>query len=179
MVVVIILAILASMIVPRVTGAGRREFELAQDRVSDLLMMYAQRDRLGHAPVGLRAERVDDATIRLELVLLEAADGDARRAEWRNDLFARPVVLGPPVDANGLLVLADGEPIDVRSQTLVHVPGEDRPSIEIVLTSLDGERTATVRLSAHSITPQLTGGRGQVVRSTYNLDSLGRSREVW
>ena len=42
-VVIIVMAIMASLTLPRLFGNDRRQFQHVADQVSDLLMMYAQR----------------------------------------------------------------------------------------------------------------------------------------
>ena len=86
-VAVSIIVILASIIVPRFAGSGRRRFELAVDQVGDLLVMFAQRDNIGRHPIGLLH---DDQTQQLMLMVLDVEDGSTTEpAEWRQDSLGR------------------------------------------------------------------------------------------
>ena len=53
LVVIVIIALIFSMSIPRFAGRDRRTLQLAADQVADLLTMYAQRASLGQKPVGI------------------------------------------------------------------------------------------------------------------------------
>lgn len=176
-VAVSIIAILASIIVPRFAGGSRRQFDLAVDQVGDLLVMFAQRDNLGRQPIGLMH---DDDTQVLKLMVLDTIDEDSTGpAEWRPDLFVQPLVLPPILDHEAIWVYADGEQVDIREWPLAHMPGEERPMIEIVLRSRDEEHQATLLLPAHGVAPVRTDKVAYAARQPVDLDAQGRSREDW
>ena len=52
-VVTVLMAMLAIVLVSRLTGAANREFDLASERVSDLLLMFAMRSEFADEPVGI------------------------------------------------------------------------------------------------------------------------------
>ncbi|MCP3905955.1 MAG: type II secretion system protein [Planctomycetes bacterium] len=175
LIVVVILAILATLAVPRLTGTTRRTFDLTVDRVADLLVMFAQRDALGQKPVGIR---FDASRRELQLVTLERYDDGA--SDWWVDRFVIPVELPDVIDEERLGVYADGEWVDVREWPLHHTPGENRPSIEIVLASVDGEHETTIVLAPHDVAPRRSDRAGTVAaRTPIDLDGAGRSREDW
>lgn len=177
MVVVVILAVLATVAVPRLSGTERRAFDLAVDQVTDLLIMYAQRDRLERRSVGI----VYDADRGwLELRVLDVEPGATNEvAQWRADRFVAPVKLPDVIDRDALAVYADGEWVDIRGWPLTHATGEDRPTIEVLLRSREGDHVATLRLAPHDVVPsRMEDGTGSP-RQPIDLDAAGRSREVW
>jgi len=173
-VVISILALLATMMVPRLTGTARRTFDLTADQVADLLLMFAQRDSLGQNPVGIR---YDADRRELQLVTLQRYDGGS---DWRVDRFVIPVELPGIIDEDRFGVYADGEWVDVRDWPLSHTPGETRPSIEVTLATIDGDYETSVVLSPHAVAPRRSDRTDAVaLRTPIDLDSAGRSREDW
>jgi len=178
MVVVIILALVATITVPRLTGMAKREFDLVAERVADLLTMFAQRDNLGQKPVGLW---YDESRRALTLVVLDVIDPESRtQADWQIDPFVDPVRLPDVVDANSLMVIADGEAAYIAEWPLGHTPGEARPTIEVYFQSFDGQHRVTLVLQPYDVAPRRMdrSGRAQA-RLPLDLDAAGRSREDW
>ncbi|MHC5113451.1 MAG: prepilin-type N-terminal cleavage/methylation domain-containing protein [Planctomycetota bacterium] len=174
-VVISIIAVLATLAVPRLTGTARRTFDLTADKVGDLLLMFAQRDSLGQSPVGIR---YDTDLRKLELVTLRRYDDGS--SDWLVDRFVTPIELPDLIDEEQLAVYADGEWVDVRDFPLSHTPGETRPSIEIYLTTIDGAHETTVVLSPHAVAPRRSDRTDLVARrAPIDLDGAGRSREDW
>jgi len=178
MVVVVILALLATITIPRFSGTTRREFELVTDRVADLLMMFAQRDSLGQKPVGLW---YDETRRWLMLVVLDTDDSaPGREADWLTDPFVRPVKLPDVVDTDTLIVTADGEMAYIADYPLSHTPGETRPTIDIYFQSVDRMHSTTLVLEPHAVAPRRSDGSGRLqARMPVDLDAAGRSREDW
>ncbi len=52
-VVTVLMAMLAVVLVTRLTGGTSREFDLATERVSDLMLMYAIRSEFADEPIGI------------------------------------------------------------------------------------------------------------------------------
>lgn len=176
-VVVTILGILSAILVPRITGGSRREFELATDRVADLLLAFAQRDVMGREPLAIQLEHHrGDSTWRISL--FRQIRDDRGAAEFIVDRTTQPVKLPSLVDAERMILIVDGEPLDFRGRPFVHVPGQDRPTIEILMESIDGAHRAHLRLPPYALGPQRLGG-AVPVRTSVSLDAMGRSREPW
>ncbi len=168
LVVVAILALLATILVPRLTGGSRREFQLTVDRVADLLTMYAQREQLQQLPVGIQYDRDRHW---LTLVLLRQTE---EVGTWENDPYVPPVKL--PTQVSEPEVYADGEWVDIGEWPLASSRTAPRPTISVTLT---GEsQTATVTLSANAIVP-VESNSGTPPLASIDLDSAGRSREQW
>ena len=100
-VVIAVVAILATMMVPRLMGQKQRQLQAAADGVSDLLMMFAQREALSDRPVGIWHDAERNWIV---LMRLEPVDGDDREpATWQPDHAVKPVklpddhVMGPMI----------------------------------------------------------------------------------
>ena len=175
LVVVLILALLFSMTIPRFVGSERRTLQTAADQVADLLLMYAQRARLDHRPVGVWYDP-DRRAIMLMIVDRDAQRPDAP-ADWRLDRLVTPVRL--PATVELLEARADGEPVDLALWPISNRPGQARPTIEITLGAFEHE--TTVMLAAHAISPRQIDWDDIVpaVRIPIDLDAEGRTREEW
>lgn len=175
-VVVIILALLATMMIPRFGGTGKRQFRHTAEQVADLMVMFAQREQLQRNPVGIRYDTERHA---LELVILDS-DPQTRvpGSRWVVDAYVTPIRLPERVEI--VDVRADDDSVTIADWPLATTPGAERPKIEITLA--DDVYVATVKLPGHAIAPQITGldeRRNEVNWESVDLDSAGRSREEW
>ena len=176
-VVLVIMGILATLTIPRLASTRKTGFDLFVNQVSDLMLMFAQRDGLGRQGVGLT---IVSSPGRNELRLVRLDTSDLSYGEWVADPLVRPVVFPDFVDPAAIEVYADGEVVDIRGWVLGHIPGENRPTIEISIEDVDRRYSATVSLSPYSIAPRRRDGRrGATGRTTIDLDAEGRSREDW
>ena len=174
-VVVVILAILFSMSIPRFGGTQRRALQLASDQVADLLTMYAQRATLGQKPVAV-AYDPDRRSIMLLVIDIDD-DRPDQPADWQVDRLVTPVKLPDSVEL--LDARADGDPVDIALWPIANRPGKDRPTIEITLLGRD--RQVTVVLPSHAVAPrQVDPDRPEpALRMPIDLDATGRHREEW
>jgi prepilin-type N-terminal cleavage/methylation domain-containing protein len=175
--VLTILAIMAAIVVPRLGGNERRQFRLAVDQVADLLTMYAQRHNLSQKIVGITH---DPRYNTIELMVLDNEDDPlAPQAVWRPDTFVQPVKLPHFMLETDVAILCDDRFIDTSDYPLSTEIGQERPSIQIVLRGA-GE-TATITLPPYGVAPTIasTYGSSGYIRTKYDLDSTGRSREDW
>ena len=174
-VVIIVMAIMASLILPKLFGNDRRQFQNVADQVSDLLMMYAQRESLGTKPVGLweNTERR-----QLELMTLEVFDDSMeRQSGWVIDSTVRPVSL--PNDVSILDVQADGESVDLSEWPMQSPPGQLRPSLAIILEGPSG--IITIAMASHSLVAlQIHSEQyAEWMGGPVDLDAAGLDREDW
>ncbi len=176
LVVLVILALLFSMIVPRFAGTDRRALQLVSDQVADLLTMYAHRATLGQKPVGVGYDPERRAIMLLVIDI--DLDRPDQPADWQVDRLVTPVKLPSTVDLFD--ARADGEPVDLALWPIANRPGKDRPTIEITLVGRDGETTAVV-LAPHAVAPRQIDPDevGPAVRMPIDLDAAGRHREEW
>ena len=174
-VVIIVMAIMATLILPRLFGNDRRQFQNVADQVSDLLMMYAQRESLGTKPVGLweNTERR-----QLELMTLEVFDDSVElQSGWVIDRTVRPVSL--PNDVSILDVQADGESVDLSEWPMQSPPGQLRPSLAIILEGPNG--IITIAMASHSLVAlQIHSEQyAEWMGGPVDLDAAGLDREDW
>ena len=177
-IVVAIMAILASMTVPRLLNQDRRRLQEATDGVSDLLIMFALRESLSDRPVGIWHDAERNWIVLMTLDRTEGDDGEP--ATWQQDHAVKPVKLPLIVPADGVQAFADGQPIDFGQWPVVTEPGRPRPDVEITLSTDDG-LLRTIVLPAHAISPyeSETGSELVELRSPIDLDAEGRHREDW
>lgn len=178
-VAVVILAILAAMIVPRFSGTERRRFEAVVDQVADMLIVYAQRDRLTSKPVGIFH---DLERHWLTIVLLEDPDTPGTdEYGWRVDPTVTPVKL--PEEITEVFAYEDYELIDITQWPLTSRSDQRRPVVEMEIGT--DTRSATLTLSSHAVTPKVTysyatrRSTGDDRREPIDLDRGGRNREDW
>ncbi len=174
-VVIMVMAIMATLILPRLFGNDRRQFQNVADQVSDLFMMYAQRESLGTKPVGLWE---DTDRRQLKLMTLEVFDDSLeKQSDWVIDHTVRPVSL--PNDVSILDVHADGESMDISQWPLQSPPGQLRPSLAIILEGPNG--VITIAIASHSLVAlQIHSVQyAEWMGGPVDLDAAGRDREDW
>jgi prepilin-type N-terminal cleavage/methylation domain-containing protein len=175
LIVVVILAILAGMAVPRLFTNDHRIFRLTCDEVADLLTMYAKRESTGSRPVGLMYDEQRHALVMLEF---DVDDQSARgRARWRTDALIQPVRLPEFVEL--VEVRADGDYIDITEWPLSNRPGQERPRISLSLQGVG--RTVTLVLPPHAVSPRQIGWSDDDAMHPVpvDLNSIGLSRGEW
>lgn len=175
-VVLVVLVLLASMIVPRLTGNIDRLFKASGEQVADLLTMFAQRDSLAQQPVGLFYD--EDAHQLLVRVYDIDPDSYDQTPQWRQDRFIRPLKLPEFVEL--VEVLEDHATVDIRQWPLTSRPGQQRPWIEIVLGGPDGA-TTSISLAPHDVSPLVYSHDDQPpqIAMPIDLNAAGRMREDW
>lgn len=176
-VVLVIIAIMAALAIPRMTGNEQREFKLAVDQVSDLLTMFAQRQQLSQKIVGIHH---DVHRHSVELVILDTYDSSsARNATWRRDPYVQPVVLPRFMYESDIAFTMNGDTVYPSEYPISCQIGQERPWIEIGMRGA-GER-ALISLSPYGVAPTLSASFASagVHRGKLDLDNTGRSREDW
>ena len=174
-VVIIVMAIMATMILPRLFGNDNRQFQHVADQVSDLLMMYAQRESLGTKPVSLWE---DTDRRQLKLMTLEVFDDSlTKQSKWIIDGTVRPVSL--PNDVVILDVHVDGESMDISTWPFQSPPGQLRPSLAIILEGPSG--IITIAMASHAIVPLQIHSQqyAEWLGGPVDLDAAGLDREDW
>lgn len=175
LVVLMIIAIMAGMMVPRVLGNDSRQFNLTCEELSDLLTMFARREAQGGKPVGLV---FDEQRRQLALIVYDI-DAESGRfdPQWRQDALVRPVRFPEFVELHE--VRADGHHVDIARWPVMNRPGQARPSLTISLKGPDG--VVSFYLPPHAITPYQSGGSRPTTSfpQPVDLDALGRSRGEW
>ena len=178
-IVIIVIAMIMSITIPRLVSHGRRELQVAADQLLDMLTMFAQREALSGRPVGIWHD-ADRHQIVLLILDIDEAD-PSEPAQWRPDRTVRPVPLPESVDVKrGVAATVDGRPVDISQWPIATEPGKPRPRVEVSLFDDDG-RVKTVVLPSHALAPYLLDDRRAVLalREPVDLDAAGRHREDW
>ncbi len=174
-VVVALLAIVASMVVPRLTGMIRREGDLTAERLTELLSMFAFRDNTGSQQCALWMNP-DSGCV--EIWNMESnPDRPADPPDWVPDRLVQPVRLPTGVELTE--VRRDGELLAPEEWRIIGSPSADRPRVEMLLTA-EGFQTLLVLEPGATIPIRIDQG---VVkeggRVAIDLDQQGRDREPW
>ena len=178
MIVIIILALLMSITIPRLVNHGRRELDLAAQQLLDMLTMFAQREATEQRPIALWHDAKRNWIVLLVLDV-DPADPTAP-SDWRVDPYVSPVKLPSSVDSQYVYAIEDGVQADFQKWPIATRLGEPRPAIEISIANQDG-LTKTVILPAHALAPYHRDGPGMYADLRYriDLDAAGRRQEDW
>jgi hypothetical protein len=181
-VVTVMAAMLAVLLVTRLTGARTREFDLAADKVSDLLLMYAIRSEFADEPVGIS---VDPDRNSLRLLVRRGERSDAFDG-WVPDVSVVDIRLPDFILASDMEFLADGDAINPADRPLTSLPGQPRPRVDITMQSADARLPRTVRFSlpSNAWRPIRTDSMrdepiGAISRMPIDLDTSGQWQEDW
>jgi prepilin-type N-terminal cleavage/methylation domain-containing protein len=174
--VLVVLGLLMSLALPRLTTIERRRTQLNIEELFDLVGMFAYRDSLRVQRVGLW----HDSSTETYQLLIHDVDPDRPEdpPEWRPDRFVNPVRLAPGVAIVDLLV--DGRRQNIRDDWLVNGAVRDfRPRIQLDLDTDEGP--VSIVLEPDSLQPVRIGAGVDEsnARTSIDLDAVGRDREAW
>jgi prepilin-type N-terminal cleavage/methylation domain-containing protein len=174
-VVIMVLAIFASAIVPRLGSTVREEASSAVDKAAELVRLFAYRQSLGAQQVALWRDGADG---RIHLIVkdIDPEDPDAP-PEWRADRFAAPVAL--PDGLELVDVRADGKRLDPGEWTIAGIPGGERPKVELRFAGHGVDASVVLPSGSPSVFRVDAGEPDRVARDVIDLDESGRSREPW
>lgn len=173
----VILAIIAAMIVPRLSGRSTVTVQLAGEKVAAMLATYAFRSSLAGQPVGLLRDG-DSGLIELWIM-----DTDPERPDmppdWRLDRFSKPLLIPDGVVLTEVRI--DGQRLMPDAWRVVSAPGAARPRIEMVLLAEQTNDEVTVVLEPRGNSPYLiiAGRTNAIGRAAVDLDREGREKEMW
>jgi len=171
-VVIIIIGVMSSMIIPRLSGNQQREFNLAVERVNDVVLMFAHRVSTSNQAAALRYD--PDKGLFTLLAKVEEADG----YYWGFDPLAEPVKLPSWLESDAITIFVDGEITDTMQWPVTTTPGESRPLIEVAMHWND--HAALISLPSHAMGPNIWfDGVGTQPLEPIDLDAQGRGREEW
>lgn len=129
-IVIIILAIMAGVLLPRIVGDSARRVEAESRRVQRLVNIAAERQAFAPEPIAIEYDQ-DAAELRLA-VRREPDAASSRRPVQGDGWFADPIVL-PVALSDGVLSNAwlDGRPLPARGWRIIFSPLEPRPAITL------------------------------------------------
>ncbi len=181
-VVTVLMAMLAVVLVSRLTGGRSREFDLATEQVSDLMLMYAIRSEFADEPVGIS---MDPERNSLQLVI-RRGERDEFNDGWQPDRSVREVRLPEFLAVQAMEFLVDGDWVDPSDKPITNLPGQPRPSLEVTLQSDDPRNPRSVRLTLNSCSlrplkqdSMRNEPNSSVPRTAIDLDTSGRWQEDW
>ncbi len=173
-VVVIVLGILASMAIPRLSGTRLREYELKVEQSADLMVMFAHRLSTSTKATGLQY----DAPNRKLFLLTLQTDEVANETYWVDDPLSPPVTFPEWMAEDAVALFTDGDFADTSQWPLTAMPGENRPIVEISIEWED--HTSLIMLASHAMAPSIwIDGKGTEPLTPIDLDAAGQSREEW
>jgi prepilin-type N-terminal cleavage/methylation domain-containing protein len=182
-VVIVILAVVAGMVIPRLTSWKSREGELAVNIVADLLTAAAKRDTYS---TQRSAIEFDASTGRFRLLALRVRDVqsfDPGGEEWVEDPLSPAAKLE---GANLMSATAGIAELDPK-RFQIEFPGagsaQGRPGLALVFADTAGQQW-TVRLPSTATRAEVTPGvsrAGSTTGDSYavDLDATGRRDDPW
>ena len=173
-VVISILAIVSSFVIPRLRGLSKGKADIACERLSELLSLFAWRDNAGSQQCAVYMNPDSSA---IELWTLEPnPNRPTDQAEWMPDRFVQPVRMPEGVE---LEVMADGMRLNGSEWRIVGSPSGNRVRIEMRVMT-DGFDSHLI-MEPHAAMPTRVDN-GKVIedqRAAQDLDARGMSREPW
>lgn len=170
-VVVMILAIMATVVVPRLNAMVQRPARQSAILVGDFLTSVAQRDALTSQPLAIEFNGEQNT-----LSLLVPGD---EPGQWRRDLVIRPIQLG---EAYLVEASADGAMLDTSQFRVEFRVGSPRPLIEMAISDDRDSRNEgpfQVRLSPGSPRAVVEGVSAQSTAEGEDLDAAGKGEQPW
>ena len=174
--VMTVLIILATMVVPRMSGIQSQRDVTTIDAVGSLIASFAFHDSTGGMPVAL--SYTDDVRQLRLLVLEPNTDSSNGRSNWRIHPFSRPVSI--PDELEIISVTSDGEPLNPSDFFISTRSASDRPGIQMVLDT--ASHSATIALTPYALSPVITSSldrNPRVIREKADLNDMGMEREEW
>jgi len=171
-VVVVLLAVVAALAVPRLAGFGGGRGRVAGEALGELLSVAARRDELTSQRIALDG---DAARVRLLALVVPDAGGPP---EWRSDVLIPDVELGGAVVTG---VAADGVELDPKRWRVEFPQTSRRPSMRVLVAEASSRETWRVEMAS-------SGSRATVVREgsgasaadgSIDLDLAGRGDQAW
>ena len=149
LVVILILAVMAGAIAPRLVSFTALRVAPTARQVGDVLSVAGRRDRLTSQRVAIDYA---DHTLRM-LILRPAADGVG--SEWADDPLAQTVNLGPVELVSARL---DGAELDADQWRVELATTGRRPLLTLLLAAPDGHDPWTVELAPESAAAEIRRG---------------------
>ncbi|MFM9959474.1 MAG: prepilin-type N-terminal cleavage/methylation domain-containing protein [Phycisphaerales bacterium] len=149
-VVIVLLGVVAGLAAPRLLSTGARRAEANMREVADLLGVAARRDASSGGQASDTQRLVFDAEKRTFALQVRRARTNARgetedAGVWRPDPLASPVNLE---QVRLTRTVVDGVAADDRGWTLDFVPGQLRPTVELVVEAGAASASSSRRTGA-------------------------------
>lgn len=188
-VVMVIIAILATMITPRVLNIGRRQVENESRLLQRMLTVAAEKCDLWNQNVALdyksKTQTFSVWTLREDAKTDPTLTGSAR-VKWLIDPLVEPVVL---TQSKLQSASQDGQLLPSGDWRVTLTPGQPRPVLSLTLEpnagngptrytlGLSPESTGATRASSDQ--GESTGGKPGVASRSIDLDDAGKGQSPW
>lgn len=174
-VVAALLALLAATVVPRLTGMARRDGDVAAERLSELLSLFALRDNSGSVQSAIFMNG-DNGCV--ELWTKEFDPNQPKLPpEWVPDRFVQPIRLPDGVELAE--VRSNGQLLSPGEWRILGSPSGERPLIQMHLVA-DGFDSVITLAPGASVPSRVDNGmQREGMRTPIDLDQQGRDREPW
>ena len=174
-VVAALLSLLAAMVIPRLTGMARREGDVAAERLSEMLSLFALRDNSGSVQSAIW---LNGDTGCVELWSKQAdPDQPTEAPQWVPDRFVQPIRLPDGVELAE--VRSNGQLLSPDEWRILGSPSGERPQIEMHLVADGFDCVLTLAPGAGVPTRVDNGVQREGGRVAIDLDQQGRDREPW
>ena len=172
--VISILAIVSSFVIPRLRVLSKGKADIACERLSELLSLFAWRDNAGSQQCAVYMNPDSSA---IELWTLEPnPNRPTDPAEWMPDRFVQPVRMPEGVE---LEVMADGLRLNGSEWRIVGSPSGNRVRIEMKVIA-EGFEAQLVLVPGAAMPTRVDNGKViEDQRAAQDLDARGMSREPW
>jgi prepilin-type N-terminal cleavage/methylation domain-containing protein len=175
-VVVVILAVLAAAVAPRLASMGGRETRASAMAVGDLVSVAARRDALTSQRVAIEFNG-DKGRLVLMTVDSAPSGSGAPQAEWREDRLIPPVLLGNSKITDALM---DGVALDARAWRVEFPQGGRRPGLELILSDAKGTEHWRVDLPSSAAHAAISAGNALGMSDqAVDLDAGGGGTSPW
>jgi prepilin-type N-terminal cleavage/methylation domain-containing protein len=174
--VIVILAVVSGLLLPRLVNWDERRAEAGVQRVADVLSAAARRHQSSTQRLAVGFDR-ESGSLRILILRLGApASFDPGDAAWVDD----PLTLSAELE--GLDVVeasADSKALDARGFRIELPPAEPRPAIALTLATPGARGVWTVHLPPVAERATVTAGRAGAIEERIDLDRAGLRDEAW
>jgi len=181
-VVVVLLAISAGLVVPRLVGGEDRKVRAGAERIGELLSALARRDAMMSQPMVLLLDGERDR-LMAEVLLREGIEG---AASWREDRLL------PDATLEGLKLVsvqADGAELDTTNLRVEFDQFSPRPALRVVVSDAKDRFFWSADLATSALQAEVVAGDVRQVRavgrgadgnqSVTDLDDAGLGETGW
>ncbi|GMV25631.1 MAG: hypothetical protein AMXMBFR58_16620 [Phycisphaerae bacterium] len=177
-VVLVILAIMAGVIAPRLASGASRAAESEVHKAAELISAAGRRDTLTSQQLAIDH---DGQSLRLMKLQMPSAADAARGVppEWVVDPLALPVEFE---NARIVSASADGAELNPERFHIEFRQAGQRPSVVIVLAQATGTSSWTVSLTPGAFRARITSGEDRFADmdiTSVDLDLAGKAEEPW
>lgn len=185
LVVVILLGLIATLVVPRITGNDRRLAEAKVKEIASMLSVVAQRNAVANEHLALNWSRTSNDLV-LQVLRTQGDDTRWSKPRWQTDPLVPAVKLEKVQLAESHF---DGSRGDTRQWRLDLTPFQPRPHIELIFRTEPGVSPSgawLIELLPYAGDAAVTDlgasgssrGASNALRSI-DLDALGQGESPW